>query len=100
MSSFAKRGERQAKLVERKKIKMHTKAFYRILGEMDVVAKQLDPMLEYDEENINEYVVPIYGRELDNMEKMLVLGKLHHAKEAVMSKYVVGIDPYETENNT
>jgi len=96
MSSFAKRGERQAKLVERKKVKMHTKAFYRILGEMDVVAKQLDPMLEYTEENIDEYTRPIYGRDLDSMEKMLVLGKLHHAKEHILTKEVVD----ETKDNT
>ena len=83
MSSYLKNGQRQAKLAERKKTKAHVKAFYKILGEMDVVAKQLDPMLEYNEDNINSYVNPIIGRDLDSMEKFLVLGKLHTAKEAV-----------------
>ena len=81
MSSYLKNGQRQAKLAERKKTKAHIKAFYNILGQMDVVAKQLDPTLEYNEENINDYVKPIYGRDLDGMEKMLILGKLFHAKE-------------------
>ena len=81
MSSFTRVGFRKSKATERAVVKKHTKSFYRILGEMDVVAKQLDSSLEYNEENINEYVLPIYGRELDNMEKMLVLGKLHHSKE-------------------
>lgn len=81
MSSFARVGFRKSKATERAVVKKHTKSFYRILGEMDVVAKQLDSSLEYNEENINEYVLPIYGRELDSMEKMLVLGKLHYAKE-------------------
>lgn len=81
MSSYLKNGQRQAKLAERKKTKAHVKAFYQILSKMDVVAKQLDPMLEYTEENINDYVKPIYGRDLDGMEKMLILGKLFHAKE-------------------
>lgn len=101
MSSFAKRGQRQALLAHRKKVKLHTKAFYRILGEMDVLSKQLDPSIEYTEETIDEYVLPIYGRELDSMEKMLILGKLHHMKELndkINDNYVIGVDPYETED--
>lgn len=81
MSNFAKQGLRQNRLQQNKKTKQHIKSFYKILGDMDVVAKQLDPTLEYTEENINEYVNPIYGRDLDNMEKFLVLGKVHQAKE-------------------
>jgi len=81
MSSYSKNGQRQVKLAERKKTKAHVKAFYKILGEMDVIAKDLDPSLEYNEENINEYVNPIIGRDLDSMEKFVVLGKLHHGTE-------------------
>jgi hypothetical protein len=81
-----KQGLRQNKLAQNKKTKQHIKSFYKILGDMDVVAKQLDPTLEYTEENINEYILPIYGRELDNMEKFLVLGKMHQAKEMINGK--------------
>ena len=81
MSNFLKQGQRQQAVLENKKVKAHTKAFYRIMREMDKVAKDLDPTVEYNEENINEYVKPIYGRDLDSMEKFLVLGKLHYAKE-------------------
>jgi hypothetical protein len=81
MSSFAKQGLRQSNVLKNKTTNKHVKAFYRILSEMDVLAKQLDPTLEYTEDNINEYTLPIYGRELDGMEKMLVLGKLHYGKE-------------------
>jgi len=81
MSSYLKNGLRKAKLAERKKTKAHIKAFYNILGQMDVVAKQLDPMLEYNEDNINEYVNPIIGRDLDSYEKFLVLGKINIIKE-------------------
>lgn len=83
MSSYLKNGQRQAKLAERKKTKAHVKAFYKILGEMDVVAKQLDPMLEYNEDNINEYVNSIIGRDLDSYEKFIILGKMHYAKEDI-----------------
>jgi hypothetical protein len=86
MSTYNKNGQRQVKLAERKKTKAHVKAFYKILGEMDVIAKDLDPSLEYNEENINEYVNPIIGRDLDSMEKFVVLGKLHHGKEESQSK--------------
>lgn len=81
MNTYNKNGQRQVKLAERKKTKAHVKAFYKILGDMDVIAKDLDPSLEYNEENINEYVNPILGRDLDSMEKFVVLGKLHHGTE-------------------
>lgn len=91
-----KSGLRQMNVMENKKIKAHTKAFYKIMREMDVVAKKLNPTIEYNEENINEYVKPIYGRDLDSMEKFLVLGKLHHAKEEVVNNIEV---KHETQNN-
>ena len=80
MNTYNKNGQRQAKLAERKKTKAHVKAFYNILGQMDVVAKQLDAMLEYNEDNINEYVNPIIGRDLDSYEKFIILGKMHYKK--------------------
>lgn len=81
MSSYLKNGQRQVKLAERKQTKVHVKAFYQIMNKMDEVAKQLDNTIEYNEDNINNYVRPIFGRDLDSMEKFLVLGKLHHGKE-------------------
>ena len=76
-----KQGLRQTKLAERKKTKQHIKGFYKILGDMHTIAGQLDPSIEYTEENINSHVLPIYGRELDNMEKMVLLGKMNNGKE-------------------
>jgi hypothetical protein len=49
---------------------------------METISKELDQTIEYTEDNINDYVKPILGRDLDSMEKFLVLGKLHHGKEA------------------
>ena len=76
-----KQGLRQTKLAERKKTKQHIKGFYKILGDMHSIAGQLDPSIEYTEENIDSHVLPIYGRELDNMEKMVLLGKMNNEKE-------------------
>ena len=81
MSSFMKNGLRQMKVVEDKKVKKHIKAFYSIMNTMENISKQLDPNLDYTEDNINDYVRPILGRDLDSMEKFLVLGKLHYGKE-------------------
>ena len=78
MSSFMKKGQRQMVVKKNKEVKQHVKGFYRILGQMDEISKQLDPSIEYDEENINEYVNPILGRDLDSYEKFLILGKMHH----------------------
>jgi hypothetical protein len=72
-----KSGLRQMKVTEDKKVKKHVKAFYSIIGEIDKISKQLDPTIKYTEENINEYVNPILGRDLDNMEQFLLLGKLN-----------------------
>lgn len=85
MSTYNKNGLRQVKLIEKKKTKKHLKSFYQIIGKLDEIVKQLDQSLEYTEDNINEYTKPFIGRDLDSMEKFLVLGKLHHSKEEVVN---------------
>ena len=76
-----KSGLRQMKVAEDKKVKKHVKAFYSIMHTMEEISKELDPTLEYTEDNINDYVKPMLGRDLDSMEKFLVLTKVHHAKD-------------------
>lgn len=75
-------GARQVKLAARAKTKLHIKSFYGILKDMDDIANRLDidEAIDYNEDNINDHVKPMYGRDLDSMEKMLVLGKLHYKK--------------------
>lgn len=91
-----KSGQRQMKVANDKKVKQHTKAFYSILGRMDEIAKNLDPSIKYTEENIDDYVRPSLGRDLDSMEKFLVLGKLHYNKEEVVNNIEV---KHETKDN-
>ena len=83
MSSFSNKGLRSNKLVSNKKVKNHLKGFYSILGDMEDLSHKLDITLDYNEDNINDYVLPLYGRELDHMEKFVLLGKLHHGKESI-----------------
>ena len=80
-----KSGLRQMKVAEDKKVKKHVKAFYSIMHTMEEISKELDPTLEYTEDNINDYVRPMLGRDLDSMEKFLILGKLHYGKEETTS---------------
>ena len=80
-----KSGLRQMKVAEDKKVKKHVRAFYSIMHTMEEISKELDPTLEYTEDNINDYVKPMLGRDLDAMEKFLVLGKLHYGKENTSS---------------
>jgi len=83
MSSFSNKGLRSNKLVNDKKVKNHLKGFYGILGDMEDLSTKLDITLDYNEDNINDYVLPLYGRELDHMEKFVLLGKLHYGKESI-----------------
>lgn len=76
MSTYNKNGLRQVKLAEKKETKKHLKSFYQIIGKLDEIVKQLDKSIEYTEDNINEYTKPFMGRDLDNMEKFMILGKL------------------------
>ena len=82
MSSFLNSSFRKANLSVKSKVKRHTKAFYRILDEMTSLAKELKenyPDASFNEDNVNEYAEPLYGRKLDSMEKFLVLGKMFYA---------------------
>ena len=80
-----KSGLRQMKVAEDKKVKQHVKAFYNILETMQSIAGQLDSNIEYNEDNINDYVRPMLGRDLDSMEKFLILTKVHYGKEETTS---------------
>ena len=84
-----KSGLRQMKVAEDKKVKKHVKAFYSIMHTMEEISKELDPTLEYTEDNINDYVKPMLGRDLDSMEKFLILSKLSNTKEPIVNNIEV-----------
>lgn len=82
MATYQKNGSRQLKLSERTKVKKHVKAYNQILLDMDVLADKLNYLHgTLNEDNINDYARPEYGRDLDAMEKMLVLGKIFYKNE-------------------
>lgn len=81
MESY-KSSQRKFKLQEKKKVKQHLKEFYKGLDNMDAIASELKSLdVIFTEGNIQEYVTPILGRDLDNMEKFVLLGKLNYKQE-------------------
>lgn len=81
MSNFMRVGKRLQDKKKAKETKQHIKAFYKIINTINTeIIPQLDKSIDYTEENINEYVSPILGRDLDNMEKFMILGKLEMDK--------------------
>ena len=81
MSNFLKQGNRKASKHKRKLIRRHTKEFYKILDMMNKFAIDLLKNEEtVSEDNIQELSVKYIGREIDNMEKMIILSKLEDFK--------------------
>lgn len=78
MSNFMKQGQRQVKLAEKKNVKRHLKGFYRTIELISEVAQELiDKGVEVTEDNVEALAKDIMGRDIDNMEKFLILGKVN-----------------------
>lgn len=88
MSNFMKKGLRAENNLKNKKVQKHIKAVYAIMDKFEELLPHLDLSIEYNEENINEYVNPILGRDLDNLEKFLVLGKIHYTKQESLNEEI------------
>lgn len=81
MESY-KSSQRKFKLQEKKKVKQHLKEFYKGLDHMEIIASELRKFdVIFTEDNLQEYVTPILGRDLDSMEKFVLLGKLNYKQE-------------------
>lgn len=86
MSSFSKKGQREVVRDEKRKVKRHMSAMYRILGEVKELAKELhETGVEITEDNIDEVVLKHTGKELAAMEKFLLLGNLQMLKRETES---------------
>ena len=77
MSSFLKRGKRAEVRKKNKEIKHRTKEFYKILRELDEVARMIVKKdIEVSEENIQEIAEQFTDRKIENLEKLVLLGKI------------------------
>lgn len=76
--SFIRQGIRKEKIKKDKLVKKHTKGFYNTVGLMNEIATELQKLdIEITEDNVNEYASKLIGRDLDSMEKFLILGRIH-----------------------
>lgn len=81
MSNFLRVGDRKHRDLGRRKAKKHVKEFYKILHELDDVAKEM--VLheeEVDENNIEEITSNYTDRTIDTFEKTILLSKIHNLK--------------------
>jgi len=77
MHTYQKNGSRQIKLQEKAKVKKHLKGFYYTLGKIGEMADYLKSQnIEVTEDNVQEVCNPLVGRDLDGMEKMILLAKM------------------------
>lgn len=81
MHTYSKNGLRKVKVQQKVVTKKHLKGFYQTLGKIDELAKYLKSLdVEITKENINVLAKPYTGRDLDQLETILVLGKINEEK--------------------
>lgn len=77
MSNFLRKGRRKEQEVIRRVTKKHTKAFYKILGELDRVANE---MKLHEEEVTKDNIVEVASNytdiKIENLEKIVLMGKM------------------------
>lgn len=85
MSTYTKNGNRPHKLQEQRKVKKQVKEFYTRIKQIDELVSYLVTLEDkVTEDNIDSIVPELIGRELDSLEKTLILSK---------------INSYETQDN-
>ncbi len=77
MGSFLKRGLRQNTIDKRKQGDTHIKGFYKTLGKVIEVSNKLSELnITIDESNVDSESYKLLGRNLDSMERLMILGRL------------------------
>lgn len=80
-STYSKRGYRKYKISKAKDLKKAYKSWEGKVRELNSIAMELSfNPTEITEENINTYVRPYLGRDVDDMEKLLILGQIEQFK--------------------
>jgi chorismate mutase len=82
MSTYTKNGARQVKLQQKVKIKKQVKEFYTRVEQINEISKYLVTLEDkVTEDNIDAIVSELIGRELDSLEKTMILSKLNSLNE-------------------
>jgi len=79
MHTYSKNGLRKVKLQDRNNIKKQVKGFYTRLRQMDDLVDYLITLEDkVTEDNIDNIVPELIGRELDSLERTMILSKIHN----------------------
>ena len=79
MHTYNKNGLRKVKVQDKIKVKKQVKEFYTRVGQIDKIAEYLNTLEDkVTEDNIDSIVPELIGRELDSLERTLILSKLHN----------------------
>jgi len=75
MNTYTKNGNRQVKINKNKLVKKHTKGFYKSLNLInDLIRYFKDNNIQVTEDNVEELSKEQLGRDIDSMEKFMILG--------------------------
>jgi len=78
MSTYSKNGLRKVKVQDKIKVKKQVKEFYTRIKQIDEIVKYLNTLEDkITEDNVNSIVSELIGRDLDSLEKTIILSKLH-----------------------
>lgn len=84
MSTYTKNGLRKVKVQDKIKVKKQIKEFYTRIGQIDKIAEYLNTLEDkVTADNIDSIVPELIGRELDSLEKTLILSKLHGTEDNI-----------------
>ena len=77
MHTFTKNGNRKANVLDKLNTKKQVKTFYTKLRQINELSDYLKTLPEpVTEDNIDSIVSELIGRDLDSMEKSLILNRL------------------------
>ena len=78
MHTFTKNGHRKANVLDKLKTKKQVKTFYTKLRQINELSDYLKTLEDkVTEDNIDSIVPELIGRDLDSMEKNLILNRLN-----------------------
>ena len=82
MHTFSKNGIRKKNVLDKLKTKKQVKMFYNKLEQINELSNYLKTLEEpVTEDNIDSIVPELIGRDLDSMEKSLILSRLESGRE-------------------
>lgn len=82
MHTYSKNGSRKANVLDKLKTKKQVKQFYTKLRQINELSDYLKTLEDkVTEDNIDNVVPELIGRDLDSMEKSLILARLNNGKE-------------------